>query len=103
MLNSTEASTTKFILALLTIIAFSITALLWAVNSHSDIREWTSEQDFVTKKELKEVIKEQYVPLDRFVIVETKLDESRKENLRVMESLDEIKQQLRKISKKRKR
>jgi maltose-binding protein MalE len=102
MAESREKATAQFVVILLTIVAFAIGAFSWAVNSHSDIKEWTSEQDFVTKKELKETIKEQYVPVREFMEVKAKIDETSRENKEVMKSLEEIKHELRSMSKKHK-
>lgn len=94
MAESKESTNAKFIVTLLTIIAFAIGAVLWAVNSHAEIKEWASGQDFVTRTELKEIMKEQYVPRTDFIRVETKLEEATKTNQKILQSLEEVQEKL---------
>lgn len=78
---------------ILTIVAMSVGAALWASNAHANLKDWTSEQDFVTQRELKEIIREQYVPRYEFVVVKEKLDNTE-------EKLDTLQKTLDKLSEK---
>ena len=82
---------------ILTIIAMSVGAALWASNAHASIKDWTAEQDFVTKTELREVIKEQYVPRHEFVVVREKLDNTEEKLDTVQKTLDKLSEKLDKI------
>ena len=86
------------IVIVLTVIAMAVGAALWASNAHAEIKDWTAEQDFVTKSELKEVIKEQYVPRYEFVIVKEKLENHEKQHLLLQKTLDKIEEKMDKIT-----
>ena len=79
---------------LLTVVAMAVGAALWASNAHADIKEWTTEQDFVTQKELKEIIKEQYVKKEDFVIVKEKLENNEKQHVELQKTLDKLSEKL---------
>lgn len=64
----------QLIASILAIITLTISVVLWATSAHADIKDWTAGQDYVTREELKDTIKEQYVPRVEFVIVKSKLD-----------------------------
>lgn len=72
-------------------------AAVWASGEHKNIRDWTAEQDFVTKTELKEIIKEQYVPRHEFVVVVEKLEQNKKEHEEIIKYLDKLDKKLDKI------
>lgn len=101
MTDTKENVNAKYIVTMLTIIAFAIAVVLWAVNSHSDLKEWAADQDYVTKTELKEIMKERYVPIGRFIKLETQLEEASKRNEEVLHSLDELKDKVDSIKKRR--
>lgn len=73
-----------------TIIAMCVGAALWASDAHADLKDWTAEQDFVTKKELIEVIKEQYVPRYEFVVVKEKLENTEEKLDHLQLTLDKL-------------
>lgn len=93
MQNNVENTNAKWLVMILTIVAFAVGAVLWATNSHSELREWTAEQDFVTKTELKEMMKDQYVPFYIYIETITKLKNK-------CESSDKIELRLNRIEKK---
>lgn len=100
MAESRESSNARFIVTLMAIISFAIGAVMWATNSHAELKEWAVGQDFVTKTELKETMKDQYVPLSRFIRLETQLEEATKTNEQVLESLKELKDKIDSIKRK---
>lgn len=91
----------KFILNLLIIISMAVGAIIWATGEHSVIREWTSEQDFVTKTELKEIIKEQYVKRSEFIQLRTQFEETNKNNQKIITELDKIQGKIDQLKKRR--
>lgn len=84
----------KWIGLLLTFIGMIAGIIVWETNEHSSIREWTAEQDFVTKTELKEVMKDSYVPLHKFTELKQKLEDQNKKmddmSIKIDKLLDEI-------------
>ena len=74
--------------------------ILWATSSHAAIKDWTTGQDFVTKEELKEVMKEQYVPKHEFATVKQKLDDHHKNHQSLMRTLDKMDKKLDKLERR---
>ena len=100
-MNTAKVDTWRsFIGIVLTLITLTAGAVLWASNAHMDIKDWTAEQDYVTKQELKDVIKEQYVPRHEFAIVQEKLEENERQHQALMEMLDKIDRKIDKIQRK---
>ena len=64
----------RYLATLLGIIGIVVAATVWATTEHSNIKDWTAEQDFVTKTQVTDIMKEQYVPLKEYMVVKTKLD-----------------------------
>jgi peptidoglycan hydrolase CwlO-like protein len=81
---------------LLTLIAMLIGCAIWATSAHADIKDWTAEQDFVTKTELKEVIKEQYARQEDVVRLEEKLESLNEKHQRLLEAIDKLDKKLEK-------
>ena len=79
-----------FILTIIMIIGFAVSAALWATNSHAEIKEWAINQDYVTKTDLKEIFKEQYVPISRFIKLETQMEETKRVNEKMLDTLQEL-------------
>jgi len=84
----------KYIVIVLTIISIAVGAAIWATSAHAAIRSWTAEQDFVTKSELRDVMKEQYVPLHEFTKVQQCLDDYRSNLEKMDKKLDKVLDQL---------
>lgn len=101
MAESKENINAKFILTILTIVGLAIGCAIWATSAHAEIKDWASTQDFVTRSELKEIMKEQYVPMTKFVKVETQLERAIKDNQRILESLHEVNDKLDVLKKRR--
>ena len=85
---------TAWIAIVVTTIGALITAAVWAADEHSTIREWTAEQDYVTKTELKEVMVEQYVKQTEYKEDVTRLEERQKT---IKEDVGEVKQMMKDI------
>lgn len=79
---------------ILTLISMLVGAAVWASNQHIDLKEWTAEQDYVTQNELKEVIKEQYVPRHEFAIVREKLENHEDNHLQLIKTLDKLSEKI---------
>jgi Tfp pilus assembly protein PilO len=83
-----------FVTVMVLLIATAVGVTVWATTEHSDIKAWTAEQDYVTKKELKDTFKEQYVPLHQFTKVEEAL-ENQKDDLKDLKyKMDKVLQRL---------
>jgi uncharacterized membrane protein YgaE (UPF0421/DUF939 family) len=74
----------------LTFMGLLVGGVVWATTCHADIKDWTAEQDFVTKTELQDVMKEQYVKREDFAIVKQKLENLNENHQRLMKLLDKI-------------
>lgn len=84
----------KVLAVLLTIIGMVVTITVWANNSHAEIKSWTSEQDYVTKTELKDTMKEQYVPLHEFTKVQQSLKDQKEDLQKIEKKLDQVLEKL---------
>ena len=84
----------KYITLFLTVLTLAVGMAIWATDAHSDIKTWTAEQDFVTKQELKDVMKEQYVPVKEFVKVQTSLDLHVQQHRQLQESMNKLEKKL---------
>lgn len=93
----------KFIAVFLTIIGMVVGMAIWASNSHAEIKGWTAEQDYVTKTELKDTMKEQYVPLHEFTKVKQSLEDLKSDSGKIEQKLDTVLEELRKVQPYRKR
>jgi len=89
-LNKHFSDWPKYISIFLTIITLFVGMAIWATNSHAEIKDWTSGQDFVTKEELKEVMKERYVPLHEFTKVKQSLDDTKIQLNKMETKLDKV-------------
>lgn len=88
----------KFIAVFLTIISMAVGMAIWASSSHAEIKGWTAEQDYVTKTELKDTMKEQYVPLYEFTKVKQSLEDLKADSGKIEQKLDAVLEELRKTS-----
>jgi len=93
----------KYITLFLTVLTLAVGMAIWATNAHSEIKDWTAEQDFVTKQELKEIMKEQYVPVREFVKVQTSLDNHIKQHEQLQKSIDKLQKQLDRMERRTRR
>ena len=64
----------KIIVSLIVILGAVAGTILWAVNSHSEIRDWTAEQDYITKTECKEMIRDGYVRKEAFATIKEQIN-----------------------------
>ena len=78
----------------LTLIAFTVGAVVWANTVHSDLRIWTGEQDYANKKEIEEEMKEKYVPLHEFAKVQQQLKDQTKQLDKLDKKLDKVLERL---------
>ena len=84
----------KYVTLALAVLTLVVGAAIWATSAHAAIRDWTAEQDFVTKEELRNVMKEQYVPLHEFTKVQQSLDNQTKNLEKLDIKLDKVLDQL---------
>jgi len=78
---------------LLTVLAMTIGTVVWATSSHAEIKDWTSNQDFVTKS----VVKEQYVPRYEFAKVEQSLKDHKIAHDKIESQLDKVLEKLHEV------
>lgn len=74
----------------LTVLGLTVGMAVWASNSHADIKDWTAGQDFVTKQELKNTMKDHYVPLHEFAKVKQSLDDHKVAHEQMEKKLDRV-------------
>ena len=84
----------KYISLILLVLSLVVGMSIWATNSHAEIKDWTAGQDFVTKQELKEVMKEQYVPLYEFTKVQESLKNLKENTVKIEKKLDKVLEKL---------
>lgn len=58
----------------LTIIGVVISAVVWASNEHSDLKDTARIEIRESQKESREITKEQYTPLHKFTKIEQQID-----------------------------
>jgi Tfp pilus assembly protein PilO len=92
----------KVLAVFLTIVGMAVGMAVWASNSHAEIKGWTAEQDYVTKTELKETMKEQYVPLHEFTKVKQSLEDLKEDSRQIEKKLDKVLDKLSEIKRYRK-
>jgi septal ring factor EnvC (AmiA/AmiB activator) len=85
---------TDVVAIVLTVLSMMVGAVVWASSQHIELKEWTAEQDFVTQNELKEVIKEQYVPRHEFAIVGQKLENYEDNHKQIIKTLDKLSEKI---------
>ena len=103
MTNSQKKSIAGWITIALTVLTLLIGATVWASSEHAEIKDWTAEQDFVTKTELRDVMKDQDVPKHEFSKVEQSLEDTRDQIIRIQDTLEKMDDKLDKISSRRNR
>ena len=94
VVNKRSSDWPKYAVLLLSIIASVVGVAIWATGAHASIRDWTAEQDFVTKAELRDVMKEQYVPLHEFTKVQQCLEDQSRQFEKIEIKLDKVLDQL---------
>lgn len=81
---------TKWITLGLAIVTMVTGATLWISSSYADIKTFTIEQDNVTSERVLKRVEQRYVPKEEFTAVETKIEEIKEQNTRVMNKLDRL-------------
>lgn len=94
---------TKWIALFLTFIGMIVGMVVWATNKHSEIREWTVDRDYANKTELREVIKDSYVPLHEFTKLKQKLEDQSKKMDDMSLKIDKMLDEMHKLSSRRRR
>lgn len=94
---------TKWIGLLLTFIGMCTGMAVWASNEHSSLKEWTIDQNYETRTEIKEIIKESYVPLHEFTRLKQKLEDQSKKMDDMSSKLDKVLDEMHQINRGKKR
>jgi len=80
----------KWVGVALTIISLTVACVLWASSEHSDIKEFTTNQDYVNTKDIKEYVNERYVPKESFSRIEENLKGQKEDIGEIKDKLDQI-------------
>jgi septal ring factor EnvC (AmiA/AmiB activator) len=80
----------KWIPIVLTVFSLAIGAVVWANSEHTDIKSWTSDQDYVTKRELEESIEKHYVTKEDFSRIEESLNNQKEDIKEIKSKLDKV-------------
>jgi len=80
----------KYISLILLSLGLVVSMVIWATSSHAEIKSWTAGQDYVTKQELKQTMKDQYVPLHQFTEVKQSLKDQKEDLEKIEKKLDRI-------------
>lgn len=75
---------------LLTALSLLVAAAVWASSEHMTIREWTADQDYVTKQELSHSFEKQYVPKADFSRVDQSLCDQKEDIRDIKIKVDKI-------------
>lgn len=92
--KSNDNSATKTVGIMLTLISLLVGAAIWATTAHADIKDWTAEQDYVTRKQLTDAFKESYVKREEFAKVETNLENLCEKHEALINTLDKMNNKL---------
>jgi len=93
----------KYIALFLTVLSMAVCMVVWATAAHGEIKDWTAEQQYVTKQELKEVMKERYAPLTEVIKIQTCLEGHMDQHIQLKEAIDRLQGQLDRIERSHKR
>ena len=88
--NKNKSDAKQLLAMFFTVITMVAGIVLWATSSHAQIKDWTSEQDFVTNSQLQEVIKEQYVRQKDFVVLKEKLENLNDKHTDLINTLEKM-------------
>ena len=83
-------SWSKIIGSIVTIIGLTVTCVLWASTEHSDIKSLTQQQDYVMTKDIKEHVKDRYVPKESFTRMEQSLEDQKEDIKEIKDKIDKI-------------
>ncbi|MHA2248485.1 MAG: hypothetical protein ACXADY_26295 [Candidatus Hodarchaeales archaeon] len=88
--NGKAAEVIKIAVNIFFLIAGVISVVLWATSEHDDLRQWTAEQDYVTKQELQALVKDRYVPKEEVATLKEEVRNCEKEIERLRTQMDRI-------------
>jgi len=80
----------KWVGVILTIVSLTVACVLWASTEHSTIKTFTTNQDYVNTKDIKEYVNERYVPKESFSRVEESLKGQKEDINEIKNKLDKI-------------
>ncbi len=83
----------KYVAVLITIIGMIVGATVWASSSHDQLKSFTLERDYATEIEIKNSVKEQYVPKHEFSAMEQNLADQKATLEKIENKLDRILEQ----------
>jgi hypothetical protein len=93
----------KYVTLFLTFVGMIIGGAIWETNAHVAIKDWTAEQQYVTKQELKEVMKERYAPLTDLIKLQSCIENHLNQQQQLKETLDKFQRQLDRIEARQRR
>jgi hypothetical protein len=101
MANGTSSNLVKIISFIVSIIVLTAGVVLWAANSHSEIKEWAADRDHAVKIEIKEDTSDKYVRNKDFIQIKTLFEEHTKQHQEILEKINKIEEKLDKRSQRR--
>lgn len=76
----------KYLALIFTGLGLVVSMVVWASSEHANIKDWTLDKDHDTRVELKDGVKDKYVPKHEFIEVKTIL----KEHQEMHKKLDDL-------------
>jgi septal ring factor EnvC (AmiA/AmiB activator) len=80
----------KWISLFLTVLSFSVCTVVWAYNQTDEIKDWTFQQNSVTKQEVQQTLDKHYVQKSEFTRVEQKLNDQKETMQEIKTKLDRL-------------
>ena len=92
-----KSDITKWIGLVVVIIGAAVSAVVWASSEHNNNRDMARIEIKESEKDLKETMKNQYVPLHEFTKIEQKLTDQTKQIDKNANKIDKIDQDIGKL------
>lgn len=83
-------SWSKIVGVIVTIVSLTTACVLWAATEHSDIKTWTETQNYVIEKDVKEHVKDRYVPKESFSRIEQSLKDQKEDIKDIKDTINKI-------------
>jgi len=80
----------KWITIILTVLSFTVAAVVWASSEHSNIKDWTTQQDYVTNQVLSDSFEKHFVPKADFSRIEQNMIDQKEDIGEIKTKVDKI-------------
>jgi hypothetical protein len=94
MANGTSSNLVKIISFIVSIVVLTAGVVLWAANSHSELKEWAADRDHAVKIEIKEDTSDKYVRKNDFIQIKTLFEEHTKQHQKIIDKIDQIEEKI---------